>query len=326
MYSTQHTWCNAAPSFMGCITHKFCCYPLSTAQRQLEGGLRLQAKYKKSMPQKPLVTVITVTKNRSHSLHKALLSVLTQSYDNIEYIVIDGASSDTTPLLLMTYGDAIDYYLSEEDAGLYDAMNKGISLASGEYIIILNDDDWYYPNAIECLVQASLKNERKMTCALTNMVNAEGVNVGTIPHFPYSGFVFFRAPLRHELMLMPAHAYETVGYYDTQYAIIADLKCMQKLYALQVPLVMLDTPLMSFSTTGVSHHMENLQSERKKLLLENFPFLEEKDVDFLATMLFNQHVQCYRLLEKYKKFKKFTLALTDYLRACTFNFLYMDPK
>ncbi|MFT4803175.1 MAG: glycosyltransferase involved in cell wall biosynthesis [Salibacteraceae bacterium] len=89
------------------------------------------------------VSIITVVYNNEKTLAQAIDSVLMQNYPNIEYIVIDGASKDGTIALINAYGDKIDQFISETDDGLYDAMNKGLKIAQGDIVGILNSDDFY---------------------------------------------------------------------------------------------------------------------------------------------------------------------------------------
>lgn len=104
----------------------------------------------------PLVSIVTVCKNSEKYIEKTMRSVLDQTYKNIEYIVIDGGSTDNTVDIIKRYKDNIAYWISEPDRGAYDAMNKGIAVASGEWIGIINSDDWYAPDAVELIVAASL--------------------------------------------------------------------------------------------------------------------------------------------------------------------------
>ena len=109
--------------------------------KKREGGLRIGAHYKESRPGKPLVTIVTVVRNARDELLTTLKSVLNQTYDNIEYIIIDGASSDGTVELIEAHDGEVDYWISEPDSGPYDAMNLGIDLASGEWINFMNAGD-----------------------------------------------------------------------------------------------------------------------------------------------------------------------------------------
>ena len=99
---------------------------------------------------RPKFSIITVTKNSGKHLEKNILSVQNQTFKNFEHIIIDGNSKDKTKLILRKYKNKLKI-ISENDKGLYDAMNKGIKLAQGDIIGILNSDDYYYPNALKII-------------------------------------------------------------------------------------------------------------------------------------------------------------------------------
>jgi len=90
------------------------------------------------------ITIITVCYNRKATIEKAIKSVLEQNYDDIEYIVIDGNSTDGTQDIIESYRDRISHYISEPDKGMYDAINKGIKLATGDVIGLMHSDDEFY--------------------------------------------------------------------------------------------------------------------------------------------------------------------------------------
>ena len=87
--------------------------------------------------------------NSEKFIEESILSVISQTYQNIEYIIIDGDSKDSTKKIINKYRDHINIFISEEDNGIYHAINKGISLCQGEIIKILNSDDKLNPNALE---------------------------------------------------------------------------------------------------------------------------------------------------------------------------------
>ena len=91
------------------------------------------------------ISIITVCLNSKRTIEQTIQSVIGQAHDNCEYIVIDGGSTDGTLEILKKYDGSISTIISEPDEGIYDAMNKGIALATGDIIGILNSDDWYEP-------------------------------------------------------------------------------------------------------------------------------------------------------------------------------------
>jgi glycosyltransferase involved in cell wall biosynthesis len=114
----------------------------------LTGGRRLRGLAPFDDHRAPTVSIITATFNASTRITACILSVLTQDHPNIEHIVIDAASTDGTVDVLRHYEERIDFWISEPDGGIFDAWNKGLNLARGEWISFLGADDVYVPGAI----------------------------------------------------------------------------------------------------------------------------------------------------------------------------------
>jgi glycosyltransferase involved in cell wall biosynthesis len=112
------------------------------------GGLREKGFKKTAGPGEPLVSVVTVVFNAAEIIEKTMLSIIRQTYKNIEYIIVDGASTDGTLDIIRKYEDKIDYWISEPDKGIYDAMNKGINLATGGWALFMNAGDWFYADTV----------------------------------------------------------------------------------------------------------------------------------------------------------------------------------
>jgi Glycosyl transferase family 2 len=110
----------------------------------LEGGLRTKGIHKSGTSNRPLTSVITIVFNGEEKLAQTIQSVINQNHDNFEYIIIDGGSTDKTLEIIREYESLIDYWISEKDSGIYDAMNKGIDLANGQWLSFMNCADLFY--------------------------------------------------------------------------------------------------------------------------------------------------------------------------------------
>lgn len=143
-------------------------------QRQGEGGLRTKGYFKKSFNGKPLVSVITIVFNGKEHLEQTIKSVINQTYDNVEYIIIDGGSTDGTVDIIKKYEDKIDYWVSEPDLGISDAFNKGIIASTGKWLNFMNCGDRFAsPQAIQCFVD-HIDEAADVIFGKANVVSSEG--------------------------------------------------------------------------------------------------------------------------------------------------------
>lgn len=136
-------------------------------------------------PYKPLVSIITPSYNQGHFIRATIESVLQQDYDNVEYIVVDGASTDTTRSILEEYGDRIRW-ISEADNGQTDAINKGIRMSHGDIIAYLNSDDLYLPGTLSRIVSEFGENpEIKFLYGDLYAIDRDGKLLSKIKTIPF---------------------------------------------------------------------------------------------------------------------------------------------
>lgn len=190
-----------------------------------EGGIRRDGVAKKSDPGRPLVSVITVVYNGEKHLEQAILSVIGQTYDNVEYIVVDGGSTDGTLDIIKKYEGRIDHWISEPDRGISDAMNKGIRLSTGDLIIHLHADDYYAdPSVLSSVCSEYLRHPDALW--LTGgiaIVDGEGNLLQEIPVRKYS----YGKLIRGNIILHPAtfvtrQAFEIAGLFNVEYRYAMD--------------------------------------------------------------------------------------------------------
>jgi glycosyltransferase involved in cell wall biosynthesis len=139
-------------------------------RRQGEGGLWTRGRFKNSNAGHPLLMIVTVVLNDEAHIEDTILSVVTQDYENVQYVVIDGRSTDGTVGIIKKYEHAIDYWVSEPDQGIYDAMNKGISLTLKDCLIIfINSGDKIIGN----LLSGSIRGPSFLPVRYKNMFGRE---------------------------------------------------------------------------------------------------------------------------------------------------------
>src|SRR5437588_7965155 len=130
---------------------------------------------------RPTLSVITIVYNNARDIERTMLSVLNQTYPNIEYIIIDGLSTDGTLDIIKKYSDKISKLVSEKDEGIYDAMNKGLALATGDYVLFMNSGDEFYSPDTVANVFASADNA-DIYYGETEMIDGNGKSLGQRRH------------------------------------------------------------------------------------------------------------------------------------------------
>jgi glycosyltransferase involved in cell wall biosynthesis len=171
------------------------------------------------MDKKPLISIITVCLNAEKTIEETILSVVNQSYPDIEYIVIDGDSNDQTKNIIEKYKDKIHHYISKKDEGLYFAFNKGIDLVTGEMFGFVNADDILMPNAIDTLVKYYNSNP-DIDFIFGSVKKHWGILHGYKPKKIYYSWGFYSS---HSTgFFIKSTSAKQVGYYNTKYKYHAD--------------------------------------------------------------------------------------------------------
>ena len=214
--------------------------PHSQAENsRLAGGRRLKGIFAEGSADQPLVTVVTAVYNGQQYLPACIESVLRQDYPNIEHIVLDGASNDGTVDVLREFNDRIALWRSEPDAGVYDAWNKGLAEARGEWICFLGVDDEFLPGAIGAYMALAAKNpQAEYLSSRVRWVHPSGFE--RLMGYPWSWRDLSKWMCTAHVGSMHRRSlYDRVGTYDTSYRISGDyellLRPRSKLRAAYMP-------------------------------------------------------------------------------------------
>lgn len=202
-----------------------------------------------------LVSLITVCFNSEETIRTTIESVLNQTYPNIEYIIVDGLSKDNTLEIVREYDEKFNEkgytyrVISEKDDGLYDAMNKGIRLATGELIGIINSDDWYEPIAVETAVSAYKEESYDMFYADMNVIKSNG-NI-TVKHSKRDRFPTSRH-WNHPTTFITKRTYDELGVFRNE-GIHDDFDLILRIRRAGKKIVIKNIVLANFRIGGVSN-------------------------------------------------------------------------
>lgn len=216
------------------------------------------------------ISLITVTYNSAQTLADTIQSVLAQTHPDIEYIVVDGASKDDTVNIIRQYEPQFNgrmKWVSEPDKGLYDAMNKGIRMATGEVVGILNSDDFFTSNNILEQVNAAFAKQPEVDAVYGDIHFVHPDNLDKCVRY-YSSKVFRRGLMK--LGFIPAHpsfylkryCFKKYGMYQTDYKVAADFEFLlrviykERIRTLYLPLDMVTMRTGGASTSGFASHKQ----------------------------------------------------------------------
>lgn len=233
------------------------------AGARLEGGLRLRPEADECAAQ---VSVVTVVRNGAATIEKTILSVLSQVGVAVEYIVVDGGSTDGTLEIIQKYNHRIAYWVSEPDSGIYSAMNKGISLANGDIVGILNADDYYVPDAVRNAAAALANHPECGYCyGWLALESQTGVSIGVMKPVPVALFsqrILREMVLPHPTMFVRKSIYETWGAFDCSFRLAADFELVARLHKAQVTGCEIPHIMAGFRMGGASANPLILREKR----------------------------------------------------------------
>ena len=259
------------------------------------------------------LSIITINYNNAEGLRKTLASVASQTYANIEHIIVDGSSTDGSVEVIREYESSLASrlkWVSERDSGIYNAMNKGIRMATSEYIQILNSGDKLFDanvtqRMIEHLDQINSQNENPIGILYGNMIKEypDGRRVkdtcGGGDYTPESFYYFYRGTLNHDCTYIRRDLFEKYGLYNEEMKICSDWEWYVRAIVLGgEKTVYTNIDVTVFDMTGISEtngkNRELIQKERREYLESILPAAVLRDYD-----MYSLPIEQYRRLKKY---------------------------
>jgi glycosyltransferase involved in cell wall biosynthesis len=218
--------------------------------RKFEGGLRTRGAASAQQAGTPLVSIITVVYNSAAFIEQTILSVLNQSYAQIEYIIIDGGSTDGTLEAIRKHEHAIDYWISEPDGGIYHAMNKGIQLCTGQIVGIINAGDWYEEWVVSAVVEVFSSKKADVVygdLCLVDLLTGIPQLVKPKLHLLRESMVY----LGHPTVFIKSDLYAR-NRFNTDFSIAADYEFILGLYVAGCAFEYCDNSVTNMRTGGTS--------------------------------------------------------------------------
>ncbi|PKM93720.1 MAG: glycosyl transferase [Firmicutes bacterium HGW-Firmicutes-1] len=238
------------------------------------------------------ITVITVCLNSEKTIERTIESVLRQTYDNYEYIIVDGGSKDRTLSIIEQYRDKFGnkmILISEPDKGLYDAMNKGIKIASGDAIAIINSDDYLEHDALENINKGFVISYADVVCGNIAFVKKDKYNKeyktidSTLDFTKANKSIYKRIRhYSHPSTIIKKCVYDQCGLYDDQYHISADYDFMIRMILNKVKMHYINNTICYFTMNGVS------QSQRARGIKENKDINKKYFGDYYSLFFFGK--------------------------------------
>ncbi|MCB9032270.1 MAG: glycosyltransferase [Chitinophagales bacterium] len=260
----------------------------------------------------PKISIVTPNYNGAKYLEACILSVINQNYTNLEYIIIDGGSTDNSVDIIKKHEKHITYWISEKDKGVFDAMNKGINISSGGFLYFLGSDDILCPNILNTINQYLDKENTSIVYGkvvqnnimygkefkLNNLTQAEKLNP------------FIHQYIHHQAAFIHKQCFQILGLYDIQYKIGADVFFfLQALGNNEIKKTFIDIQICIMGNEGLSTKFEEMK------LRDNFPQLVKKylNIDINKKLYYREQAKYYLNDILKKKYLKGMFGLTTYI-------------
>jgi glycosyltransferase len=246
------------------------------------------------------ISIITSVYNNKETIKDAINSVLNQTYKNIEYIIVDGESSDSTVEVVQSYGDRITTFVSESDKGIYDGLNKGVSLATGDVICFLHSDDLYASNDIVQKVVDEFERDRSIDGVYGDLVYISKSDLDKVLRF-WKSKDFDMKALRwgwmpaHPTLFLKKEVYNRFGEFDLDFNISGDYDFMLRILKNGIKVKYLPEVLYKMRVGGESNKsIKNIILKSK----EDLKALMKNNIGGIGTLIIKNLSKIKQFLRK----------------------------
>lgn len=276
----------------------------------------------------PKLSIITINRNNAAGLRKTIESVVSQTFTDFEYIIIDGASTDKSVDIIREYADKITYWVSEPDNGIYNAMNKGILKAKGEYLYFLNSGDKLYENNVLSFIFSKMPTSAilsgdilKLYADGTTVIDKGQLYAKTLQKKELSLYDMYLGNLNHQATFILKELFNEHGLYDEKYSIVSDWIFFLRTIGLQgVTAKYIDCVVSIYDMKGISStNSQLLNSERSQALSQLIPkqilidYQYFSEIDYLYSEIKKKHNYLFRF--------RIVFLITKYLNITLGKFL-----
>ncbi|AYL94593.1 glycosyltransferase family 2 protein [Mucilaginibacter celer] len=224
------------------------------------------------------VSIITVVYNAVNTIEDTIQSVIGQTYKDIEYIIVDGGSTDGTLAIIEKYREHIAQFISEPDRGIGDGFNKGISMANGEWIGMINADDWYTPDAVEVMMKNVAKGDY-VCCGNIRLIGSNGTERDKKSKVSWLNFGMY---IMHPSCFVRHCVYRKVGNYDISLRIAMDFDMFLRIKRLGYNIQYINHVIACMRTDGVSNDTVKMHKEELAVMRRHL-----HGINYLLSCLFN---------------------------------------
>jgi glycosyltransferase involved in cell wall biosynthesis len=213
----------------------------------------------------PLISLITVVFNGQELLAATLRSAIDQTYKNIELVIVDGGSTDQSVAVARQFSPFIGTLISEKDKGIYDAMNKGIAAAKGEWVYFLNVGDTFYDVNVLTDIFSTDRTSFDLIYGKVQTIN-EPTGINYVTGSPVSKSDFYtHFPVCHQATFTRRSAFSTLGYYDLRYKMVADHQWFVRFFAASPQQAFFCDRIIAFYDIQGSSYHKRMQSQQELL-------------------------------------------------------------